>query len=176
MKLTHLPKSSYEGYKQPFEYETQFYYDIVKSYQDHKLIFTIEKKKLSTPIKKAFDFDLYPPHFEDAIAYGYFAQDKLVGFIEVYYEEWHKRLRITEIYVDMSYRNQGLGREMLSFAKVIAIEKSARMIALETQSCNVGAIEFYQKCGYEIIGFDLNCYTNEDLIQHEVRFEMGLEL
>ena len=52
----------------------------------------------------------------------------------------------------------------------------ARMIVLETQSCNEAAIAFYKKNGFEIIGFDLYAYSNEDPARHEVRFEMGKNL
>lgn len=49
----------------------------------------------------------------------------------------------------------------------------ARMIVLETQSCNENAIAFYRKNGLDIIGFDLYAYTNTDPERHEIRIEMG---
>lgn len=49
----------------------------------------------------------------------------------------------------------------------------ARMIVLETQSCNENAIAFYRKNGFEIIGFDLYSYSNTDPERHEIRIEMG---
>lgn len=36
----------------------------------------------------------------------------------------------------------------------------ARMIVLETQSCNEAAIAFYRKNGFSVIGFDLYAYSN----------------
>ena len=50
------------------------------------------------------------------------------------------------------------------------------MAVLETQTCNERAIAFYRKMGFEIIGFDLYAYTNQDPERHEVRLEMGLKL
>lgn len=50
------------------------------------------------------------------------------------------------------------------------------MAVLETQSCNENAIAFYNKNGFNIIGFDLYAYTNENLDKHEVRIEMGIRL
>ncbi len=47
------------------------------------------------------------------------------------------------------------------------------MIVLETQSCNLNAISFYEKSGFTIIGFDLYAYSNDDLANNEVRIEMG---
>ena len=52
----------------------------------------------------------------------------------------------------------------------------ARMIVLETQSCNESAIAFYRKNGFSIIGFDLYAYYNNDPERHEVRIEMGKKL
>ena len=52
----------------------------------------------------------------------------------------------------------------------------ARMIVLETQSCNTGAIDFYEKNGFEIIGFDMYSYSNTDPERHEIRIEMGKKL
>lgn len=51
-----------------------------------------------------------------------------------------------------------------------------RMAVLETQSCNENAIAFYQKNGFEIIGFDLYSYSNTDPERHEIRIEMGKKL
>ena len=50
------------------------------------------------------------------------------------------------------------------------------MVVLETQSCNENAICFYQKIGFDIIGFDLYSYSNEDPKKHEIRIEMGMKL
>ena len=58
----------------------------------------------------------------------------------------------------------------------LAKERGARMIVLETQSCNTKAIEFYLKRGYEFIGFDTTAYSNEDIEKNEVRLELGLRL
>ncbi len=57
-----------------------------------------------------------------------------------------------------------------------AAASGARMIVLETQSCNENAIAFYRKNVFEIIGFDLYAYSNDDPERHEVRLEMGKKL
>ena len=54
-----------------------------------------------------------------------------------------------------------------------AKKSGARMVVLETQTCNEDAIAFYKKNGFEIIGFDLYAYTNDDPKHHEIRIEMG---
>ena len=57
-----------------------------------------------------------------------------------------------------------------------AKQSGARMVVLETQTCNENAIAFYKKNGFEIIGFDLYSYSNDDPNRHEVRMEMGMKL
>ena len=57
-----------------------------------------------------------------------------------------------------------------------AAASGARMIVLETQSCNEAAIAFYRKNGFSVIGFDLYAYSNTDPERHEVRIEMGKKL
>ena len=52
----------------------------------------------------------------------------------------------------------------------------ARMLVLETQSCNENAIAFYRKNGFQMIGFDLYAYSNDDPARREVRIEMGKKL
>jgi ribosomal protein S18 acetylase RimI-like enzyme len=50
------------------------------------------------------------------------------------------------------------------------------MLIVETQSCNVPAINFYLKHGFKLIGFDVTAYSNEDIERKEVRLEFGLKL
>ena len=57
-----------------------------------------------------------------------------------------------------------------------AKQSGSRMVVLETQTCNENAIAFYKKNGFEIIGFDLYSYSNDDPNRHEVRIEMGMKL
>ena len=61
----------------------------------------------------------------------------------------------------------------MKFILAEANKSGARMVVLETQTCNENAIAFYKKMGFSIIGFDLYAYTNNDMEKHEVRIEMG---
>ena len=49
----------------------------------------------------------------------------------------------------------------------------ARMLVLETQSCNDPAICFYRKMGFSLIGFDLTAYSQADVEKKEVRLEFA---
>ena len=64
----------------------------------------------------------------------------------------------------------------ITFVEREAAASGARMIVLETQSCNEAAIAFYRKNGFSVIGFDLYAYSNTDPERHEIRIEMGKKL
>ena len=57
-----------------------------------------------------------------------------------------------------------------------AVNSGARMAVLETQSFIFIAVSFYQKNGFEIIGFDRYAYSNKGPEEHNMRIEMGLKL
>ena len=73
-------------------------------------------------------------------------------------------------------RGSSVGTVLLDAIQEAAAASGARMIVLETQSCNENAIAFYRKNGFEIIGFDLYAYSNDDPERHEVRLETGKKL
>lgn len=73
-------------------------------------------------------------------------------------------------------RGKGIGTRLMETITKEAELLGARMIVLETQSCNEKAIAFYKKNGFEVIGFDLYAYSNTDPERHEVRLEMGKKL
>jgi len=92
-------------------------------------------------------------------------------------ESWNNRYRISNICVFAEdRRHQHIGTALMDTAMEEAKGSGARMAVLETQSCNEKAIGFYQKYGFEIIGFDLYSYSNTDPERHEVRIEMGKRL
>lgn len=65
---------------------------------------------------------------------------------------------------------------LTNYAVKIAGDKGARMLVLETQTNKSAAIEFYLNFGFQLIGFDLAAYSNEDISEKEVRLELGLKL
>jgi len=69
-------------------------------------------------------------------------------------------MRVWEFLVKDEFRIMGIGTLLMGFALKVAKEKGARMLVLETQSCNVVAITFYLKQGFVLIGFDSAAYSN----------------
>ena len=90
---------------------------------------------------------------------------------------WRSRFRISNICVfENAKRGSGVRTKLLDAIQAAAASSGARMIVLETQSCSENAIALYRKNGFEMIGFDLYAYSNDDPERHEVRFEMGKKL
>ena len=173
-----LPKEQWQGYILPIRYAAAAVYDVRIDRTASGYVIGIEKAALDKPVlhtPEDYDFPdcLYAAHWPEARAWGAVQDGGLLAAIETCPEEWSNRLRITELWVDAAYQKRGLGHALLEIAKKQAIEEKRRAILLETQSCNVNAIGFYQHEGFTLIGFDACCYSNEDLCRREVRLEFG---
>jgi ribosomal protein S18 acetylase RimI-like enzyme len=73
-------------------------------------------------------------------------------------KNWNKFAYVEDIAVDVLFRRQGVGRELLTRAKHWAIECNLAGIMLETQNNNVNACKFYEGCGFRLGGFDKYLY------------------
>ena len=173
MIIKRLNKDDYAGKEFKVSYQTNGYYDIVPD----KLGFKIQYVSFETSVSRSFTDEFFGEWLDDPIAYGAFENEKLIGFVEGAIEQWNNRFRISNICIfEQTTRNSGIGTELMQTILAEAIKTNARMVVLETQSCNENAISFYQKIGFDIIGFDLYSYSNEDPQKHEIRIEMGMKL
>ena len=177
-EIVHLPKEKWKGTIIPIRYSTDTYYDVVVDKRGKGFVIEIEKKEFTVPVThtpEEYDYPdkLYEDHWENAYAWGVLDAGKLVAAIETDLELWSNRLRITELWVDEEYQKQGIGHGLMEMAKEQARRERRRAIILETQSCNVNAIDFYQHEGFTLIGMDTCCYKNNDLERKEVRLEFG---
>lgn len=154
-------------------YTTSGYYDIRRT----ETGFQVAYERFEKPVEKSFDDVMFSEWLENPVAYGAMEDGKLVGYAEGTLEAWNNRYRISNIGVfDPAYRQRGIGAALMNVMLQEAKASGARMVVLETQTCNEKAIAFYRKQGFEVIGFDLFAYSNADPEQHEVRLEMGKRL
>lgn len=177
-EIVHLPKEKWKGTIIPIGYKTDKYYDVIVNKIDKGFTIEIEKKDFTEPVihtPEEYDFSdkLYQDYWENAYAWGVLVNDELVAAIETDPELWSNRLRITELWVAEEYQKQGIGHALIEMAKEQARRERRRAIILETQSCNVNAVDFYQHEGFSLIGMDTCCYKNNDLQRKEVRLEFG---
>lgn len=177
-EIIHLAKDKWKETIIPIGYTTDKYYDVVVNKTDKGFTIDIEKKDFSEPVThtpEEYDFPdkLYEDHWENAYAWGVLVKDKLIAAIETDQELWSNRLRITELWVAEEYQKKGIGHALIQVVKEQARRERRRAIILETQSCNVNAVDFYQHEGFTLIGMDTCCYRNNDLQRKEVRLEFG---
>ena len=173
MEIRQLEKKIYAGKKFTARYKTNGYYDIC-SYDSG---FELRYVPFETPVERSFDDELLGEWLEAPVAFGAFEGGELIGFAEGSPESWNNRFRLSNICVfDNAKRGSGIGTLLMDTMQKEAEKLAARMIILETQSCNVNAIAFYKKYGFDIIGFDLYAYSNNDRERHEIRIDMGKRL
>jgi GNAT superfamily N-acetyltransferase len=84
------------------------------------------------------------------------------------HEKYNNRIRVAQFLVLHGYRNMGIGKLLMKHA-----EDYARAMILKTQSCNILAINFYLRYGFQFVGCDVMCYSNHDIENKEVRLELG---
>lgn len=180
LEIVALPKKQWKGKPIPLVTRSDSYYDFeIDPLDDKGCSIKLVKKKseeeiLHTPEEYDFPDSLYQDHWEKAEAYGVVGDNgELRACIEVCPEEWSNRLLVTELWICDELQKKGLGKRLMDKAKEVAQAQNRRAIILETQSCNTNAIGFYLHQGFEIVGFDTCCYTNNDIGRHEVRINLG---
>lgn len=178
MQIKLLEKSIYEGHKLDFSYISEFYYDLQVESIVGEYKVNLVKKKFDKPFvnpDRGVDW-LYAEYWKGAEAYGIEEDGKLIAVIELFYEDWSSRCRVTELWINKDYRRMGIGSKLMNFAKAKAKEMNARLLMLETQTSNFVGVTFYLSQGFNVIGYDATCYGNSDVERGEVRLEMGYRL
>jgi ribosomal protein S18 acetylase RimI-like enzyme len=158
------------------EYSSSYYYDVSVLRESVGWRIQLTRKAFDVILDKNYRGKLFEDHVEEPRVFVAVLENKQVGWIELGYESWNNRMRVWELLVEKEFRKRGIGTLLMNHAVKIAREKGARMLVLETQTNNAGAIDFYLQFGFSLIGLDVNAYTNEDIGKKEVRLEMGLKL
>lgn len=175
MIIKELLREKYEDYVLNYTYTSDSHYRAELVENDEGFSFTFKKEKLPEVLDRDCCDTLFQPYWSGVTAYGVFeteASREPYAVLELAREEWNNRLVITQLLVSPEKRGQGTGRELVELAKRIALEEDYRLITLETQTCNIPAIEFYKKCGFKFAGTNLHFYSNDDISENEVMIEM----
>ena len=177
-RIVPLDREKWQGYRLDFHYVSHNYYDVEINRSDDGFQLSFIKKPFDTPFEHMPNETdkLFQPWWDDVKAWGIEDNGKLIAVIETVVEEWSNRLRVTELWIDDAYRRKGIGTALMDIAVKRAKDEKRRVIMLETQSRNEGAIGFYLAYGFSLIGFDACAYGNDDLNRKEVRMEMGIFL
>lgn len=165
--------------KEILEYTSDHYYSLTQTKKSNNMgwIFNWEKKQLPSTYKKTWKGYYFEPYKTNAEYYV--LEDntcKEIGVVVFEHFDHSKRTRVWDIMVHSQYLRQGYGTYLLQFIEGKAKEKNSRALVLECQNTNTKAIDFYLNSGFELIGFDLEAYTDEQRNGLEFRFEMGKKL
>ena len=178
MEIKLLDKYKYQGHKLDFSYVSEFYYDLKVDSLIGEYKAYLQKKKFDKPFvnpDRGVDW-LYADYWQGAEAYGIEIDGELVAVIELFFEDWSNRCRVTELWLKKDYRRQGIGTKLMNFAKEKASKMGARLLMLETQTSNADGIAFYLAQDFKVIGYDITCYGDNDVKRGEVRLELGYKL
>lgn len=141
-------------------YSTSSFYDLSVVHEVHGWRMELKVKHLDQPVTKSYTGTLFERHIEEPRMFVAIVDGIQRGWIEMGYEKWNNRMRVWVFFVERESRRQGIGRLLMDQAVKVASERDARMLVLETQSCDAPAIDFYIKYGFALIGFDSAAYSN----------------
>jgi ribosomal protein S18 acetylase RimI-like enzyme len=158
------------------KYVTASYYDLFIKCEKEIWRIELSLKPFEKPVEENYEGRFFETHIEEPRVFAAVLDGQQVGWIELGYEKWNNRMRVWEFLVREQFRRKGIGTTLMRHGVEIARNKAARMLVLETQSCDIPAIKFYIRQGFRLIGFDLAAYSNEDIKRKEVRLEFGLML
>ena len=162
--------------KLKFKYITKKHYAVAVFRKKDGWEIKLVLEALPKPVEKRFEGGFFQPFVDVPRVFAAEFEDKQVGWIELDFQEWNNRMRIWELLVKEGFRRKGIGTVLVDYAVKLSKRRGARMLVVETQSCNVPAVSFYLKHGFELVGFDVAAYSNEDIKRKEIRLEFGLKI
>lgn len=176
VRIVELDKTQVTPPRLQYRYMTDGHYALRISRNSSSWQMELALQRSPKPLEKRFWGGLFEEFVEEPRVFAAEIEGRQVGWMELGYHKWNNRMRIWQFLVEEESRRKGIGSKLLGRALAVAREKSARMLVLETQSCNIPAIEFYLRHGFELVGFDSSAYSNEDVEKGEIRLEFGLPL
>jgi len=81
-------------------------------------------------------------------------------------------VELVNVAVDESMHEQGIGKKLVQHAISTAREARYRTIEVGTGNSGIGQLALYQKCGFRIVGVDLDFFTRH---YDEEIFENGIQ-
>ncbi|MFX1378221.1 MAG: GNAT family N-acetyltransferase [Promethearchaeota archaeon] len=177
MKIIQIFSKDYPNNKKSvFTYESDYYYDIKlqTTSKNRGWRISIQKKKFYSIFKKQKEELVFNDFIKDADYYTMVNEEgEEYGWICISHQKWNNTARLWNIDVKQDYRKQGIGKKLLEYGISKAKEWNCRALTLECQSSNFPAISFYLQNDFNLTGFDLIAYSNQDIEKHEVRLEMS---
>lgn len=180
MQITRIFEEDYpKNKKVKIEYTSDYFYRVkVQVKPDNKgWVFEWEKASFKESFSKRWDYQLFEPYKGEAEYYVLQnAEDREIGIAVFEHQSHSNRTRVWDIIIQPEYQRKGFGTLLIDFIYKKAKKFGSRALVLECQNTNIKAINFYLKNGFNLIGFDLEAYTQEQGGGIEARFEMSKNL
>jgi ribosomal protein S18 acetylase RimI-like enzyme len=128
----------------PFDKDTLHSFDKVESYRK---TYPVDSELLSKPVDQVNSMITVVK------------QDNILAGYIVVLRSWNNCGQIEDFAIDRKWRRNGFGRHLIDAAVKWAVETGLPTLRLETQSNNVNACMFYQRCGFKLGGFDRYIYA-----------------
>ncbi|WP_052496057.1 GNAT family N-acetyltransferase [Pedobacter lusitanus] len=129
--------------------------------------FSVDQKLLAEPYLKTWtcsQSDIL--HYNELLiqqnSFGVYENNVLIGYAIAEQRDWNNTLYLESLLISQSYRGKGAGKLVIEKLIDHAIMQGYRLVQLETQNTNFYAIRFYEKCGFEITGINLELYDDTD--------------
>ena len=137
--------------------DTSFTTERVYQVIGNALSFVLHDTAITPPLQKVYDLTADVEDFPN-LDYVLIAESdaQLTGVAGLVYEADNRRAMLRHLYIDSKYRKHGIGRALINAMVTRAQQYQARCLWLETQDVNYGAIQFYQRIGFQYCGFDLS--------------------
>lgn len=108
-------------------------------------------------------------YVDDANPYArmieFYEDENLLGYLD--YSLIYDRIEINNFFVNPENRNQGIGKKLLSYLVVVAINNHVVNMTLEVRESNIVARELYKKFGFREVALRKFYYGDENGILME---------
>lgn len=129
---------------------------------DLEEVAAIEKDSMPSPWSK----ELFEEELKRERAYYFVVEveGRIAGYMG--YWEAPQEAHIINLAIGPSFRNRGLGREMIERCLDFAFKRGARLATLEARESNAAARRLYEKCGFRTVAIRKKYYSDnqEDAI------------
>jgi len=148
----------------PFTIEAHLVLE-VKEGLIHYSFAPVEPYEKQYPLEEV-DHRAYAEDADKVVFLGY-VDEEPAGQIRVS-KHWNRYAYIEDIAVKAAYRDQGVGHALMLEAIQWAREGGYPGLMLETQNNNAAACRLYEKCGFQLGGFDRFLYRGIDPDTQEI--------
>ncbi|MDB6095075.1 MAG: putative GCN5-related N-acetyltransferase [Verrucomicrobia bacterium] len=163
-------------------YDSDFKFAVEKSESGDEFLFTLKRVPLPKPYHKRFDHvdagtvGRYQQMAALGFSFGAFDDESCVGIALCEPSLWNRSLWVRELHAAPSHQRRGIGRKLLSAVGEKARAARLRTVVCETQNTNGPAIQFYREVGFQLEGFDLSLYRNDDFPDGEIALFMKMRI